>query len=37
MFGLRQKLIMGFGGLLFILLIVSALGIAVMHERQSAA
>lgn len=36
MFGLRQKLIMGFGGLLLILLIVSSLGIAVMRERRSA-
>jgi NtrC-family two-component system sensor histidine kinase KinB len=35
MFGLRQKLMFGFGGLLAILLIVSALGIAVMSQYRS--
>src|SRR5665213_3226087 len=34
MFGLRQKLIFGFGGLLMILLIVSALGIAVLRQHR---
>ena len=34
MFGLRQKLILGFGGLLMILLIVSALGIAVLRKHR---
>jgi NtrC-family two-component system sensor histidine kinase KinB len=36
MFGLRQKLSFGFGGLLAILLIVSALGIAVLTEYRVA-
>ncbi len=36
MFGLRQKLAMGFGGLLLILLIVSSLGIAVLRQHRSA-
>ena len=35
MFGLRQKLLMGFGGLLAILLIVSGMGIAVMHQHRT--
>jgi NtrC-family two-component system sensor histidine kinase KinB len=35
MFGLRQKLIFGFGGLLAILLIVSALGVAVLSQYRS--
>lgn len=36
MFGLRQKLILGFGGLLLILLVVSALGIAVLKQHRAA-
>jgi two-component system, NtrC family, sensor histidine kinase KinB len=35
MFGLRQKLFVGFGGLLAILLAVSSLGVAVLHEHRS--
>jgi two-component system, NtrC family, sensor histidine kinase KinB len=35
MFGLRQKLIFGFGGLLAILLMVSALGVAVLSQYRS--
>jgi NtrC-family two-component system sensor histidine kinase KinB len=35
MFGLRQKLFLGFGGLLAILLLVSALGIAVMSQYRN--
>ena len=35
MFGLRQKLILGFGGLLIILLVVSALGVAVLTQYRS--
>jgi len=36
MFGLRQKLLLGFGGLLVILLIVSGLGIAVLSRYRGA-
>lgn len=36
MFGLRQKLLLGFGGLLVILLMVSGLGIAVSMQHRSA-
>jgi signal transduction histidine kinase len=36
MFGLRQKLLFGFGGLLVILLIVSSLGIAVLRQYRGA-
>ncbi len=36
MFGLKQKLLFGFGGLLLILLVVSGLGIAVMREHNRA-
>jgi NtrC-family two-component system sensor histidine kinase KinB len=36
MFGLRQKLAMGFGGLLLILLLVSALGLQVMRQHRAA-
>src|SRR5260221_5483819 len=36
MFGLRQKLAFGFGGLLLILLVVSALGIAVLKQHRTA-
>ena len=36
MFGLRQKLLFGFGGLLAMLLIVSALGVAVLAEYRTA-
>ena len=36
MFGLRQKLMLGFGGLLLILLCVSVLGIAVSRQHQNA-
>ncbi|HEX3359215.1 MAG TPA: ATP-binding protein [Tepidisphaeraceae bacterium] len=36
MFGLKQKLILGFGGLLAILLLVSGLGIAVMRQHRYA-
>ena len=36
MFGLRQKLALGFGGLLLILLLVSALGIAVLRQHRAA-
>ena len=36
MFGLRQKLLLGFGGLLMILLIVSGLGIAVLSRYRGA-
>src|SRR3984957_2611741 len=36
MFGLKQKLAFGFGGLLAILLIVSGLGIAVLWQYRSA-
>src|ERR1700689_983052 len=36
MFGLRQKLLFGFGGLLAILLLVSALGIAVLTQYRGA-
>jgi NtrC-family two-component system sensor histidine kinase KinB len=35
MFGLRQKLFLGFGGLLAILLLVSALGMAVMSQYRN--
>ena len=35
MFGLRQKLVLGFGGLLAILLIVSALGVAVLSQYRN--
>jgi two-component system, NtrC family, sensor histidine kinase KinB len=35
MIGLRQKLLMGFGGLLLILLLVSGMGIAVMHQHHA--
>jgi PAS domain S-box-containing protein len=35
MFGLRQKLLFGFGGLVTILLVVSGLGIAVMHQHRN--
>jgi two-component system, NtrC family, sensor histidine kinase KinB len=35
MFGLRQKLLFGFGGLLTILLLVSGLGIAVLQQHRS--
>jgi PAS domain S-box-containing protein len=35
MIGLRQKLLMGFGGLLLILLLVSGLGIAVMRQHHA--
>ena len=34
MFGLRQKLMLGFGGLLAILLLVSALGVWVLSQYQ---
>ena len=34
MFGLRQKLVFGFGGLLAILLVVSALGVAVLSQHR---
>lgn len=36
MFGLRQKLALGFGGLLLILLAVSGLGIAVLRQHRNA-
>jgi signal transduction histidine kinase len=36
MFGLRQKLLFGFGGLLVILLVVSGLGIGVLREHRAA-
>src|SRR5947208_10343047 len=36
MFGLRQKLILGFGGLLLILLVVSGLGVAVLRQHRAA-
>jgi two-component system, NtrC family, sensor histidine kinase KinB len=36
MFGLRQKLFFGLGGLLLILFLVSGLGVAVLHEHRSA-
>src|SRR5208283_1625227 len=36
MFGLRQKLLFGFGGLLLIQLVVSGLGVAVMHQHRTA-
>src|SRR5580658_6927292 len=36
MFGLRQKLLFGFGGLLAILLVTSGLGIAVMTQNRAA-
>src|SRR6185369_6714244 len=36
MFGLRQKLTLGFGGLLAILLLVSGLGIAVTQQHRRA-
>ena len=36
MFGLRQKLMLGFGGLLAILLLVSGLGIAVLTQHRGA-
>jgi signal transduction histidine kinase/HAMP domain-containing protein len=36
MFGLRQKLLLGFGGLLAILLVVSGLGVAVLAQYRSA-
>lgn len=36
MFGLRQKLFFGFGGLLAILLIVSGLGVAVLRQHRNA-
>jgi len=36
MFGLRQKLLLGFGGLLVILLVVSGLGIAVLAQYRGA-
>src|ERR1700761_6832244 len=36
MFGLRQKLALGFGGLLVILLAVSGMGIAVLHQHRKA-
>ncbi|MGA2496475.1 MAG: ATP-binding protein [Tepidisphaeraceae bacterium] len=36
MFGLRQKLVLGFGGLLLILVGVSGLGIAVLRQHRSA-
>jgi two-component system, NtrC family, sensor histidine kinase KinB len=36
MFGLKQKLILGFGGLLIILLLVSGLGIAVTRQHRAA-
>ena len=36
MFGLRQKLVLGFGGLLLILLGVSGLGIAVLRQHRNA-
>ena len=36
MFGLKQKLLFGFGGLLLILLVVSGMGIAVMREHNRA-
>jgi PAS domain S-box-containing protein len=36
MFGLRQKLMVGFGGLLVILLVVSGLGIAVLRQHRHA-
>ncbi len=35
MFGLRQKLLMGFGGLLLILLLVGGLGVAVMRQHRN--
>jgi signal transduction histidine kinase len=35
MFGLRQKLFFGFGGLLVILLAVSSLGVAVLHQHRT--
>jgi two-component system, NtrC family, sensor histidine kinase KinB len=35
MFGLRQKLFLGFGGLLAILLAVSSLGVAVLHQHRT--
>jgi len=35
MFGLRQKLFFGFGGLLVILLTVSSLGVAVLHQHRT--
>ena len=35
MFGIRQKLLFGFGGLLAVLLIVSGLGIAVLRQHRS--
>ena len=36
MLGLRQKLVLAFGGMLLILLIVSGLGIAVLKQHRSA-
>jgi len=36
MLGLRQKLLLGFGGLLFILLVVSTLSIVVLHRYSNA-
>src|SRR5947209_2792579 len=36
MFGLRQKLLVGFGGLLLILLLVSGISIAVMRQHRNA-
>jgi len=35
MFGLRQKLFFGFGGLLVMLLAVSSLGVAVLHQHRT--
>src|SRR5271170_28785 len=35
MFGLRQKLLLGLGGLLVILLLVSGLGVAVLRQHRS--
>ncbi len=36
MFGLRQKLVLGFGGLLLILIVVSGLGTAVLRQHRNA-